>query len=236
MGDPFLSKLLIALLLVMMVMLIYIKQIAIVTSLRDILSGIHQDLAVIIESNKEKNRFQLVLKGIKECKHGTDWREREKIEMEAVTSDLRTLDHSFDTSSLIECRRLGEYIKDNKRPRPLLVRLLRPIDVNNFLSKQHSLVLPVTIQPYMTKAERLLLKEKKALKQSGISGHDIKIQGFSLFVKGKLRARVTNSALVYVNTDSKARAYGWVFIRKMRSLCRCLSRWRRNNVVHPSPH
>jgi len=71
----------------------------------------------------------------------------------------------------MECYRLGKYKAQQPRPRPILVKLRRTLDVNTILANKGSLSSPLIIKPDLSPEERareaVLLKERWSLLQQG---------------------------------------------------------------------
>ena len=67
---------------------------------------------------------------------------------------------------------------------------------------------PFSIRPDMPRAQRLqesiLMQERWHLVQSGVDRKSIKLRGDSLYVKGKLHGRVSNSKFVCVSAGPDA--------------------------------
>lgn len=177
-----------------------LKQNSNYASLQGTLSTMEQHILSAMRQDIEKNSKQccLVLKGIEECEKGMASHDKELMQ---VLSVLHQIDNSFDHRFLSDFRRLGEYNGNNTHPRPLLLKL-RPIDVKKFISKRWLIQPPITIEQYKTETERLLFKEKNTLKKRGVDNWDIKIQGSSLYVQGRLYATVRGRTLAYVEHNN----------------------------------
>ena len=111
------------------------------------------------------------------------------------------IDSNVHSQAIKDCFRLGKYDPQHKRPRPILVKFIRTLDVSSILSKRSVLSPPINIKPDMFPEERLrdsiLLKERWSLVQSGISRNDIKIRKSHLYVKNKLYGQYQNSVFVH---------------------------------------
>ena len=143
--------------------------------------------------------------GISESPNETKRSDRTKHDIENSVSVLSKLNDDIQASSIRNSLRLGKFKKDQTRPRPLLLKLNRAIDVITVLSNRSSIEdKSIIIKPDMTPEERqvdlLLLKERWSLIQSGIDKSDIKLKSGSLFVKGKKHGYVHNSAYCSINS------------------------------------
>lgn len=155
-------------------------------------------------SQSTDRKFNLVIYGLNECPNGTSRPERVKQDIDKGYSVLSKVDEDINVSSVRDCLRLGKYKKDQARPRPLLLKLNRAIDVISVLSNRASLedksiVIKPDMSPEEKQIESLLLKERWSLMQSGINKTDIKIKSGSIFVKGKKHGYVSNSVFFHVN-------------------------------------
>jgi len=94
-------------------------------------------------------KFNVILYGIDECSKGTKKMEREKSDMNNVTTVLTDLDISIQSHTIRDTIRLGKY-NPSGRPRPLLVTLNRSCDVNTILSKRAQVKSPFVIKPNLS--------------------------------------------------------------------------------------
>ena len=152
-------------------------------------------------------RFNLVVYRVSECPKGTKLHDRITSDLEEVTSVVRNLDASINPESICDCHRLGKFVP-NSRPRPILVKLSRTREVFSILSKRGSLHAPYNIKPDMTPKQReteaMLLRERWNLIVDGTPRNYIKIRNQSLYVSGKLHARVVNSKLEHLIPQNTA--------------------------------
>ena len=143
-------------------------------------------------------KFNLVIFGVDECPEGTSRSERANSDLSQVSQILSSTDESFQSHSISDSFRLGKFSIDRRRPRPILVKLLRSSDVSSILSKRRSLTLPYSIKPDLSleerKRESALLKERWSLIQSGIERKFIRIHNLSIFVNNKLHGRLDLSS------------------------------------------
>ena len=95
-------------------------------------------------------KYNLVVYGIKECPGGTSRSECSKHDVNEALSIFSKLDNDIQPFSIRDCLRLGKYKKDLQRPRPILVKMNRVMDVSSILSKRSDLPVGTTIKPDMT--------------------------------------------------------------------------------------
>ena len=152
------------------------------------------------DKSQEDRKFNVVIYGVKECTKGTPRHERLNHDLDKVTSIVTEGDNSISPLSIRDLLRLGKYREESSKPRPILVKLNRTIDVSLLLSKAKSLQKDIRIKPDLTREERmiesLLLKERWTLIQSGVERKVIKIRSNKIYVKNKLHGQVTNSSFV----------------------------------------
>jgi len=136
------------------------------------------------DNGQGDRKFNVVIYGIQECDKGTPRHERLNYDVDKVTPIVTQGENSISPLSIF---RLGKY-RDSSKPRPILVKLNRTIDVSLLLSKAKSLPKDIRIKPDMTREERhiesLLLKERWTLIQNGIERKFIKIRSNKIFVLG----------------------------------------------------
>lgn len=101
-----------------------------------------------------ERKYNLIVQGIVEYPHGPDVQERKLHDLEKASETISSVLSSVDSSSIRDVYRLGKYIPNHERPRPLLVKLIRATDVSVILSKKSSLPRHIFIRPDMTKEER----------------------------------------------------------------------------------
>ena len=113
-----------------------------------------------------------------------------------LKSPSSSTDESFQSHSISDSFRLGKFSIDRRRPRPILVKLLRSSDVSNILSKI-SLTLPYSIKSDLSLEERKResdLKERWSLIQSGNERKFIRIHNLSIFINNKLHGKLDLSS------------------------------------------
>ena len=134
-------------------------------------------------------KFNLVIQGIAELPSGISWHERTIQDTENVTNILEKITPSFSGSALRDCHRLSRFTKNQTRPRPILAKLNRAVDVTNILSNRPNYPTNVNIKPDLSPEDRTceskLLAERWRLIQSWIDKRSIKIRRPSIYVNGK---------------------------------------------------
>ena len=162
-------------------------------------SNVQTSSTRLVSSSDKK--FNIVIYGIDECAKGTSRSERLESDFSKVVSVVSGIDSNVHSQAIKDCFRLGKYDPQHKRPRPILVKFIRTLDVSSILSKRSVLSPPINIKPDMSPEERLrdsvLLKERWSLIQSGISRSDIKIRKSHLYVKNKPYGQYQNSVFVH---------------------------------------
>ena len=135
-------------------------------------------------------RYNLVISGVTECKHGTSRLARQASDLTRISDILSSTIESISEHSIKDIQRLGKYNVNMNRPRPLLVKLLRATDVSAILANKSSLDKSIRVRRDLPKDIRMkqviLLKERWKLINSGTDRKDIKIDGEKLFVCGSL--------------------------------------------------
>lgn len=101
-------------------------------------------------------KYNAVLYGIPECPKGTKKFDRTKKDLTSVISTISPVVGEITPQSIRDCFRLGKYKESAERPRPILIKLTRAIDVINLLSNRSSLPDDISIKPDMTQTERSL--------------------------------------------------------------------------------
>ena len=163
-------------------------------------SNVQTSSTRLVSSSDKK--FNIVIYGIDECAKGTIRSERLESDFSKVVSVVSRINSNVHSQAIKDCFHLGKYDPQHKRPRPIMVRFIRTLDVSSILSKRSVLSPPINIKPDMFPEERLrdsiLLKERWSLIiQSGISRSDIKIRKSHLYVKNKPYGQYQNSVFVH---------------------------------------
>ena len=146
-------------------------------------------------SPQVERRFNVVLYGISECPSDSPRPERMKHDLDTAVVTLNKLNNEINHSSIRDGFKLGRFKQNQARPRPLLIKLNRAIDVITILANRGSLDdrSKPDMSPQERQKEALLLKHRWSLMQSGISKTDIKIKSSSIYVKGKKYGYILNS-------------------------------------------
>ena len=167
-------------------------------------------------------KFNLIIYGIDEHPQGMSKWERLASDVNRAADVLSGLDVTVTTQSIRDCFRLGKFNKDS-RPRPLLTKLTRTADVVSILSKRSVLQPPFIIKPDLSPdqraKEKILLRERWSLIQSGVSRKYIKIRNECLYVNQVLFGKMVgnsfeqsgmniNNDRLYSDTISHARESG----------------------------
>ena len=92
--------------------------------------------------------------GIKECPAGTTRSDCMKHDLTATSTTINKLDNEIQSVSIRDCFRLGKYKANAPRPRPIVIKLNRVIDVTSILSKRDQLPNEISIKPDMTKQDQ----------------------------------------------------------------------------------
>ena len=121
-----------------------------------------------------------MIRGIKECPHGTSLRDRAISDDASALTTLSKIMPSLTTMSLRDCRRLGKYSEKSLLPRPLLVTLNKASEVADILAKRNSLAneniyIKPDLSPAQQRIESILLKERRTLINAGTSSKSIKL-------------------------------------------------------------
>ena len=110
-----------------------------------------------------------------------------------VSKLFSSLDSQITFTSIRDCFRLGKFVTNSKRPRPLLVKLNRSADVMSLLSLKTSLPNSIVFKPDLSPQEQainsLLLKERWLLIQSGVQRKSIKLRADSILMNGKVHGK-----------------------------------------------
>jgi len=160
------------------------------------------------KAHLDDRKFNVVIYGINECDKGTNRAERQSHDLHNVTTIVTQGDKSINPLSIRDLLRLGKYREEAKKPRPILIRLTRTLDVSLLLAKAKSLPKGISIKPDMTREEReiesLLQKERWSIIQTGVNRKAIKIRSNKIFVNNKLHGQVVNSSFVSENSQAPA--------------------------------
>ena len=115
-------------------------------------------------------------------------------DMESVSEIFASISVQVNPSQILDCYRLES---QQTRPRPILVKLLRSIDVTAILANWWSLSSPLLIKPDMSPEERTtestLLRERWSLIQAGNDRKKIKISNNRIYLNNQLFVEVVDS-------------------------------------------
>ena len=118
---------------------------------------------------------------------------------------ITKLNPEINSQSIRDCLRLGKF-KQSSRPRPILLKLNRSIDVSTILAKRDQTPPGFVIKPDLSLQERqsnsLLLSERWRLMQAGTDKKNIKIKSPTIYLNGKKYAWVLNNSLQYCGSTS----------------------------------
>ena len=138
----------------------------------------------------------MVLFEVDECGRGTSRFDRQKSALDNVASVLSSIVPSIQSQSIKYYLRFGKFNSSSSRPRPIVVKFIRSVDVTNILANRWSLSPPYSLKPDLSPTERLkesiFLKERWKLIQSGTLRKDIKIKNDRLFVHGNVFGKLVD--------------------------------------------
>ena len=160
---------------------------------------VHQPSTERVHQPLEPEReYNVVMFGITELPQGSSHYSRSEHDFNEARSVISNLHNESDyRCSIRNCRRLGKYDCSKSLPRPLLVSLNSTADVRFILSHRHCLPPSIYIKPDRSvserKTEKLLLRERWKLIQSGTPRSSIKLRNSALYLNGRLHGNVNNS-------------------------------------------
>ena len=145
--------------------------------------GVFSPLYSHTDMPSSRRRSNLILSGLPESCKGTPRYLRTSQDLECAGEILSSIDSLVTVNTICDCFRLGKYKENHSRPRPLLVKLSRPSDVQSILMGRKNLASRpgIGIKPDLSaddrKIESLLLKERRSLIVSGVERKNIRISG-----------------------------------------------------------
>ena len=143
-----------------------------------------------VKRTVDDRSMNIVVYGINESPPKTAKPDRTKNDLLNLLPVLNAVDSSIQNASIKDLFRLGKFDPSQTRPRPILVKFLRRIDVSTILSNRNLVKKPVIIKADMSKDERkiesMLLQERWRLIQQGTNRKYITIRKNEIFV-GKLQ-------------------------------------------------
>ena len=117
--------------------------------------------------------------------------------MESVSEIFSRIKVQVNPSQILDCYRLGKFKFQQTRPRLILVKLQRTIDVSAILANRWSLSSPFFIKPDMSPNERTtestLLKERWSLIQADYDRKRIKISNNRIYLDSQLFGEVIDN-------------------------------------------
>ena len=171
----------------------------------------HTNLKITSSISPSDRKFNILLYGIQECPSTQTRLQRMKSDLQNALQKLSSLNDSINANSIkdISQFRLGKYIKDQNRPRPLLIKFLRATDAFSVLANNNQLKSPVSIKPDKPPEDReidkILLGVRWSLIQKGRTDRkSIKIRNKCLYVNNDLHGKIENGTLMEnVNANTK---------------------------------
>ena len=133
-------------------------------------------------------KFNIVMYGVSECPKGSPRHERISYDTDLACKTIQSICPELREYAVCDCSRIGKYTEE--RSRPLMIKFVRSCDAATVLANRHKISKSdhskVFLKPYMTVAERktesILLRQRRALIESGVERKLIKIRGNSIFV------------------------------------------------------
>ena len=174
-----------------------------------------KNTSVVLNKHPDKNKLptqdrkcNVVVYGIDECPQNTPRNIRLQKDTDAVTKIFGNIEVIVEPSLILDCYRLGKYNPQKSKPRPILVKLQRAIDVSSILANKGSLSAPISIQPDKSPAElqieSILLKERWNLIQAGHQRKSIRINSRTsrIYLNNQVFGKVENSKFVHSTQHS----------------------------------
>ena len=139
-------------------------------------------------SSHVDKRFNIVIYGLNECPKGSPRHIRITKDTELACKAIKSICPDMSDFAVCDCLRIGRYSEE--RTRPLVVKFTRSCDVATVFANRYKIPKSespnISIKPFMSRAERnqesTLLKERRALIESGVDRKTIKIRGNSIFI------------------------------------------------------
>ena len=161
------------------------------------------------KDSSSDRKYNIIIHGISECPPGTPRPTRATRDLESAVSAINELIPTLSSQSVRDCFRLGKYKRESHRPRPILVKMVRSVDVITLLAKRGVGNGQVRIKPDLSLEDRLtetiLLKKRWDLMSSGVLKKDIRLGRSNLYVKNSLHGRVVNGSYIPQHTTSAAK-------------------------------
>ena len=151
------------------------------------------------------NELNLVVYGIHENSHGLPRSQRRSNDLKHLCDAFTLADESFSVQTIQDCLRLGRYVQNHERPRPVLVRFNNLSTVTSLLQSKSKLRTGIYIKPHLSKEERsiegILLRERRRLIDLDVPRSSIKIRKSHLIVNDTEFGHVRDSQFHYVAGD-----------------------------------
>ena len=148
-------------------------------------------------SSSGDRRFNLIVYGIAESPSNTPRLDRLKRDLDHLIKVFQSISVPIEAHAVKDFHRLGKYKPTQSRPRPILVKFLRTIDVTTILSNRASLDTSISIKQDLSPEEKhlesILLNERWKLIQAGYDRKSIKIRRGSILLNGKLFGHLDGS-------------------------------------------
>ena len=174
----------------------------------------HQRRRVRSRISREDRKFNLVIYGIRESPKDSFRIIRMIHDHDLALSTLQKVLPVINKHRIKDCHRLGRYVENSRKPRPLLVKFKCADDVANILAKPHHLLaaegifLKPDLSPEQRRNKSALLRERRSLINSHTSRKVIEIHDDCIYVQDRLHGRAVNGVLKLVlnpyTTDNSA--------------------------------
>ena len=153
-------------------------------------------------------KYNLVLYGIGESLKDTPRLQRVEHDLGEISKALTSVVPTFNPTSIKDFHRMGKFNPNQSKPRPLLLKFLRSIDVDILLSKRGLFQEPISIKPDLPYDERrkesFLMKERWLLIQNGTDRRSIKIRNGSIYINNALHGHANSTGFIYSNCHNTA--------------------------------
>jgi len=144
-------------------------------------------------------KFNIVVYGIDESPPNTDRPSRLQKDIKNVLTAFTPILTTLEPNAIKDCSPLGKFNPNGTRPRPLMVKFLRSIDISSILSNRKLLKSHIFIKPDMSVEERkneaLLLNERLSLIEKGVTRNRNKPRSSTLFVDNQPHCKIHNFEL-----------------------------------------
>ena len=145
----------------------------------------------------EDRKLNLVVFGIDESPSNTPTLDRLKNDLDHLVATFNSIEAPIEVHTIKDFHRWGKYSPTQSKPRPILVKFLRTIDVATILSNRGTLKAPLFIKQDLSSEEKkldsILMNERWKLIQAGHNHKSIKIRKNSIFLNGNLFGHLDGS-------------------------------------------